>query len=167
MAGAGLYYGQGIPGSTRPKPKPKRLPINIEGYGKFYVDEVFLTLDKAKQNEVVAGIMKVQDEYIPTFDMENAKTTKDVATTLVTQAPGAWAGAKAGAAIAPVFPHPLATGVSKGVGMLAGGILGGEATERLLTPVANALTPPKEWDDNQNQFKNLAHDFVTGQWDDW
>jgi hypothetical protein len=160
MAGAGLYYGQDLMGHG-PQKAPSNV-IEIDGYGKFEVNSKFFTLSSAEQNEVVEEIIEAQKQRID-VDLINPKdhlTQKEQVTQFATQAPGAWAGAKMALATPtpPVVKIPLT---------IAGAIAGGEATERMLTPVANALTPPEEWDDNSNQFKNLAYDFVTGQWDDW
>jgi len=171
MPGAGLYYGQDITGlnASKVKPEPKRPAINIDGYGKFYVDESFFTLDKEKQDEVVASIMEAQDQRIPIYDIEDAKTKQDIVVEGASLIPGTLAGAKAGAML-PVPP------ILKPVTTIAGGIAGGEAmdeyVEPVVRPVVEALTPPDSWDDGnmgtfKGQAKNLYHDLVTGNWDDY
>lgn len=159
MAGSGLYYGQDL---MAPKPKAESNIIEIDGYGRFEMDSSFFDLSSDKQNYIVSQIIESQKDRIDLepLSKEGLQTKGDILTQTATQYPGVLAGAKMALSTPtpPMVKIPLT---------IAGAVAGGEATERMLTPVVNALTPPESWDDNSNQFKNLTYDLLTGQWDDW
>lgn len=98
------------------------------------------SLDKEKQDEVVASITVAQGQRIPLHDMEDTKTKQDIIVDTASMAPGGLAGFKASMAI-PV-PNPYA---KLGLG-LVGAVIGGEATKELVEPVVRPvvelLTPP-------------------------
>ncbi|MBL18521.1 MAG: hypothetical protein CMC82_01655 [Flavobacteriaceae bacterium] len=137
--------------------------VEIDGVGVVELPESFRDMNESSRQEILQQIVAREKSKIPTMDLKDVETREDALKRTAKQTPGIIAGAKAGAALAPVFPHPLATGASKLIGGGLGAIAGGEATERAF----NALKPPESWDDGKSQTKNLIYDFLTGQWDDY
>lgn len=127
MAGAGLYYGQDITALTSGNTKKtESYTIEIDGYGDFEMNPGFFELSKDKQDAIVAEIIEYQKTRI---DVETGGDYRTKGEVLAEQG-GSLAGGSAGFAMAPVFPHPLATVASKGIGAIAGSLLGEEATRR-------------------------------------
>ncbi len=124
MAGAGLYYGQDI---TNLNPKPKPTTIKISGHGEFKMSPEFFALSKSEQDAVVAEIVEAQKNRINVETGGDYKTRGDV----LAEAGGGMLGAKFGASVAPVLPHPAATLVSKGVGGALGYFGGSELVNAL------------------------------------
>lgn len=143
--------------------------IKIDGYGEFEMSSGFFELSNPEQNAIVQEIIDAQSNRIDLEPMaDQFKTKQDVVVEATSMIPGAYAGAKAGLAL-PVPP------IVRPVTGLVGAAVGGPAMEKyvepVVRPVVNALTPPDSWDNSEQTFtdkaKNLAHDFITGQWDDW
>ena len=154
MAGTGLYYGQDITALTSGNTKKtESYTIEIDGYGDFEMSPAFFNLSKDEQDAVVADIVESQKNRINVETGGDYKTTEDI----LVETGGGLAGAKAGFAVAPVLPHPLATALSKGAGLVLGGYLGAEGAEKAfnalsagnpdskLTPDAQLLMDSMDW----------------------
>ena len=143
--------------------------IEIDGYGEFEMSSGFFELSKPEQNAIVKEIIDAQSNRIDLEPMaDQFKTKQDVVVEATSMIPGAYAGAKAGLAL-PV--PPIVKPVTGLIGAAVGGPTMEKFVEPVVRPVVNALTPPDSWDNSQQTFtdkaKNLTHDFMTGQWDDW
>ena len=106
------------------------------------MDPAFFDLSRDEQDAIVAEIVEYQKTRIDVETGGDYKTKGDV----IAQTGGGLAGAKAGFAVAPVLPHPLATALSKGAGTLLGGYLGAEGAEKAFNALSagnpdSKLTP--------------------------
>lgn len=144
--------------------------IEIDGHGEFEMSSGFFELSKPEQDAIVQQIVEAQSSRIDIdpISEDDVHTKQDVVVEATSMIPGAYAGAKAGLML-PV--PPIVKPVTGIIGAAVGGPAMEEYVEPVVRPVVNALTPPDSWDNSGQTFtdkaKNLAHDFITGQWDDW
>lgn len=181
------------PSPLTPSAQPER-PLKIQfGEKTVNIPPAFYEKSEEQQARIMAQIKKNAESYqeiesgmtskeefvgsikagIPTYGdvtkqkIDDATNIKEIGLAY----PGMWAGMK----MAPNFANPWAMGASKIGGALMGSHITAPYMDKYVRPHVDKVEAKLEsWDDahtHDNSFtgqaKNLARDFLTGNWDDW